>query len=215
MKIVAISDTHGHTPDLPDGDILIIAGDIFPIDNHDHHFQRRYLNARIIPWIKEHNFKHVLFVPGNHDFLCEIPGIYRVFENQGIHFLVDRSQTIEGINFYGFPWVPNLEYWAFHAHDPMMVDKCDEIPMDTDILISHGPPINILDNKDMNYGCTHLAARLQRVLPMYHIFGHVHEGYGEIQLGDICFMNVSYLDDDYQIVDNREIQVFDYTKIVN
>lgn len=61
-----------------------------------------------------------------------------------------------------------------------------QIPSDTDILITHSPPKNILDsfedepiNGPRRYGCQILRDQvLKRIKPLYHIFGHVHEGYG-------------------------------------
>ena len=61
-----------------------------------------------------------------------------------------------------------------------------EIPTSTDILISHTAPKNILDSFEdepfdskRRYGCQVIKDEvLNRIKPMYHIFGHIHEGYG-------------------------------------
>jgi Icc-related predicted phosphoesterase len=48
--------------------------------------------------------------------------------------------------------------------------------------MTHGPPLGILDanNYDDPCGCTDLLREVeQRVRPRVHIFGHIHEGYGE------------------------------------
>ena len=48
---------------------------------------------------------------------------------------------------------------------------------DTDVLVTHGPPrahLNLL-----GIGCVFLLDAVWRVRPRLHVFGHVHEGYGQ------------------------------------
>jgi Icc-related predicted phosphoesterase len=54
----------------------------------------------------------------------------------------------------------------------------DNIPENLDILITHGPPFGIFDRtaKKVNAGCKYLLAKIQKVKPKIHIFGHIHEG---------------------------------------
>lgn len=56
----------------------------------------------------------------------------------------------------------------------------DQIPLDTDVLITHGPPYGILDTTqgDAHVGCKFLYERVQLVQPKLHVFGHIHEAYG-------------------------------------
>ena len=69
IKVVAISDTHNQTDDMdvPDGDILIFAGDMcanfakHPIDEIKH-FNR---------FMGKLNFKHKIAIAGNHDFVLD------------------------------------------------------------------------------------------------------------------------------------------------
>jgi hypothetical protein len=51
------------------------------------------------------------------------------------------------------------------------------VPGRTDILITHGPPRAHLD--PLNLGCTQLLNEVWRVRPSLHVYGHVHEGYGQ------------------------------------
>jgi len=55
------------------------------------------------------------------------------------------------------------------------------IPENTDILITHGPPFGMLDkNIDGTYcGSKSLSDNLLRLNLKVHIFGHIHEAYGE------------------------------------
>jgi hypothetical protein len=64
----------------------------------------------------------------------------------------------------------------------------DKIPLDTDVLITHGPPLGIGDGMGATFengkwegahvGDADLLIRLREVNPKLHIFGHVHSGRG-------------------------------------
>jgi len=96
-------------------------------------------------------------------------------------YLEDSSYDLQGYHVYGSPYVPKtMNYFGFNLKaGEETVHKWSLIPDETDILITHGPPREILDviEKDgSNVGCPILRdVVLQRVKPMYHIFGHVHE----------------------------------------
>lgn len=53
------------------------------------------------------------------------------------------------------------------------------IPSDTDILVTHTPPVGHGDLccTGVRAGCVELLSTVQnRVKPKYHVFGHIHEG---------------------------------------
>jgi len=55
------------------------------------------------------------------------------------------------------------------------------IPNDTEILVTHGPPLGHGDlfSGGPRAGCKDLYDAIEnRIKPLYHIFGHIHEGYG-------------------------------------
>ena len=54
------------------------------------------------------------------------------------------------------------------------------MPKQVDILITHCPPFGILDkaNSNKNGGSKALQAISAHRKPKYHIFGHIHEGFG-------------------------------------
>lgn len=59
------------------------------------------------------------------------------------------------------------------------------VPDETEILITHGPPLSMLDrsmDNDHRVGCDNLFERLQDGLPSLklHVVGHVHEDKGVI-----------------------------------
>lgn len=68
-----------------------------------------------------------------------------------------------------------------------------QIPTNTEILISHTAPKNILDSFEdepfdspQRYGCQVIKDEVfDRIKPIYHIFGHIHEGYGTQSIGGV------------------------------
>lgn len=198
MRIVCISDTHGkhNQLKLPSGDMIIHAGDIS---------SRGYLHevADFLNWFSSLNFKHKIFIAGNHDFYFEkaeketIEGI--IPEN--ITYLNDSFKKIEGLKIWGSPIQPAFYNWAFNRERGADIKQhWDLIPNELDILITHGPPLNILDltvRDRTAVGCKDLLENIQITKPKYHIFGHIHEAYGKEQHGETTFINASVLDERY------------------
>lgn len=55
------------------------------------------------------------------------------------------------------------------------------VPEDTDILVTHGPPLGLHDMVALGnerVGCPWLLKALERVRPRLHVCGHIHEGFG-------------------------------------
>ncbi len=119
----------------------------------------------------------------------------------GCGYLRDGAVTIEGVAFYGSPWQPAFLGWAFNLdRGEALAAKWRAIPDDTDVLITHGPPAGIGDlcsNGD-HAGCSDLLARVREVKPRYHLFGHIHEGYGVYPEGETTFVNASICTASYQ-----------------
>ena len=75
------------------------------------------------------------------------------------------------------------------------------IPDDTDIVITHEPPVMILDESNgVNWGNAPLRNRVQEIKPKYHLFGHAHDGYGTEKKEGIVFSTGAILDDRYNII---------------
>ncbi|XP_047481444.1 metallophosphoesterase MPPED2-like [Penaeus chinensis] len=110
-------------------------------------------------------------------------------------YLQDQALTISGIRLYGTPWQPEYCNWAFNLpRGTSCLEKWDAIPEDTDILITHTPPVGHGDLccTGVRAGCVDLLSTVQtRVKPKYHVFGHIHEGYGVTSDGKIIFINAS------------------------
>ncbi|CAF1299514.1 unnamed protein product [Didymodactylos carnosus] len=156
IKIVCISDTHnGHKVQQfadkiqkLDGDILIHAGD-FSEDGKE-----EIMDA--FDWLCSlNNFTFKIFISGNMDgFVLDDGspnGGYRkreeLFKNDNnVIYLENECRTILGINIYGCPYTPKfVGGFAYNRGSTEAKQLWKMIPNDCDILISHGPPADILD----------------------------------------------------------------------
>ncbi|KAK4181493.1 Metallo-dependent phosphatase-like protein [Triangularia setosa] len=109
--------------------------------------------------------------------------------------LTDPKGPRTEFSVFGSPYSPRNGLWAF-AYDGKAVDLnpsaaqastdhgsqeltaaslWSEIPLDTDILVTHTPPRG---NCDVTLGCPFLKKRLSKVRPRLHVCGHVHPGRG-------------------------------------
>lgn len=203
MKIVCLSDTHNchEQIEVPDGDLLIHAGDATTIGNIQQ-------IAAFNQWFVHLPHPVKIFVAGNHDWLFETDNsLARSVLDKSIIYLQDASVVIEGLKIYGSPWQPKFFDWAFNLNrGAELAEKWKLIPLDTDILITHGPPHKILDEVPRKYyventGCEELRKRVQTLAEFgnlkLHIFGHIHGGYGQAQELGVKFVNASNCDEQY------------------
>ena len=200
MKIVCFSDTHGmhRRIRVPDADVLVFAGDM--IGNNE-------LASGFDIWLSTLPHKHKLVIAGNHDFCFEAQDGRDLLKNAV--YLQDSAVEIDGVKFYGSPWQPEFCDWAFNLpRGKKLADKWAMIPSDTDVLITHGPPHEILDRVfyGFNVGCEELRKRVVEVRPKVHVFGHIHESYGCQQKDEMLFVNASVCDAKYRTV-NKPIVV--------
>jgi predicted phosphodiesterase len=164
-----------------------------------------------------------IFISGNHDYCFErinkpsYKGIYNWLDylmspenlsQSDVTYLEDSSFTIETpefsrpIKFYGSPWQPWFYDWAFNLprNGDELKDKWEQIPMDTDILITHGPAYGYVDKvvgQYENLGCELLTERIKEIKPKIHVCGHIHTGYGYTFDGDTHYINASVLNEQY------------------
>ena len=197
-RVVTVADLHGNLPaDLPDGDVLAIAGDVCPLEDHSVDFQRRWLEDSFYPWLGSLPHPAVVWIAGNHDFACQSEGW--TAGGSGT-YLLDSATTAAGMSFYGTPWVPKLRRWAFYAGDEERAALFGRIPA-VDVLLSHGPPLGHGDRvtDGRRAGCPFLAARIEAVSPRLCACGHIHEDHGLTELGATTIANVSYVDERYAV----------------
>lgn len=121
----------------------------------------------------------------------------------GITYLEDSIISIDGLKIYGSPYTPEFYNWAFmKKRGPQIRNVWDKIPEAVDILVTHGPPLMILDQnaQSRHQGCEDLLFKVKEVRPKIHVFGHIHEGYGAEEQFGIKFYNASVLDHHYHLV---------------
>lgn len=186
MKITLIADTHGmhELLCLTEGDMLIHAGDITEYGSVEEVMD-------FIGWFAKQPFKYKIFIAGNHDlFLESCSAVKRKrFMPHGVTYLQNSSIEIEGLKIFGSPVTPYYLGMAFNKREGKEIKKCwDKIPVDTNILITHGPPKGIMDN---GFGCETLMNKLTAIKPILHVFGHVHEQNGSLQQTETCFVNAA------------------------
>ena len=211
MKIIAISDTHcqHRQVKLPEGDMIIHAGDI-----SNEGKEGEVMNFLI--WFSKLDYKYKIFIAGNHDFFFDgetDKDLSRIIP-EGIIYLNDSGITIEGIRIWGSPITPWLYDTAFNRNPGKNIAKhWKKIPPDTNILITHGPPYGILDKNRAQFsaGCKSLKRAVRKIAPVLHIFGHIHESYGQMQKGSTTYINACIVEQD--IIIKNDTIVYQYTII--
>ena len=210
MRCVILSDTHGlhKNVTVPDGDILIYAGDFC---NWGTSSEAKAFNK----WLGTLPHKHKIVIAGNHDICLDsncmdgnvgpvrydghiIIGYADYLENEGIE--------IEGIKFWGSPYTPTFCRWAFMKDDSDLVSIWEKIPEDTDVLITHGPAYSILDEVPIagreygdSVGSQSLFKRIRELKNLkYHLFGHIHDGYGQKEFRGVKYINASVCTEAYE-----------------
>lgn len=217
MKITAISDLHGHLPELEGGDLLIVAGDLTASDK-----EKEY--EKFFKWLRKQKYKKIIVVAGNHDAYLDSGVSYPLFCKMDgcCDYLLDSGIEFMGLNIWGSPWTKtfpgmNPKCKAFTVDtDEELDEKWGLIPTDTDILITHCPPFGSLDFINAGFsprgrlktcvGSESLDERVRSIKPKLHIFGHVHEGYGEDQIESIILINASHVNEYYEPV-NKPIRI--------
>lgn len=188
VSIVCISDTHNTQPTIPDGDVLLHAGDLTDKGTFEE------LQAQL-DWLKSLPHAHKVVISGNHDRLLDAEYVARfpdrITEGQGtsrgdldwgdLIYLNDDSAELHlpggrALSVYGSPLTEDCGTFAFQ-YPPIREVWHGRIPDDTDVLVVHGPPRGYLDNGGK--GCPQLLREMWRVRPRLVVFGHIHAGYGQ------------------------------------
>lgn len=195
MRIVAVADTHLFHDEryvVPDGDVFVHAGDMCRRGDLDE-------LAIAAQWIAALPHRHKVIVAGNHDWAFARPAHAwhaRRLLGDGVTYLEDSAAEIEGLRFWGSPWQPEFNGWAFNLRrGKPLRDVWAKIPAGLDVLVTHGPPEGIGDKSGWEdgerAGCEELRARVTAVAPRLHLFGHIHQDGGLWREGATVFANVT------------------------
>jgi len=211
MKIIALSDTHTkhRAINVPDGDVLIFAGDFMGSGY-------KYKEVKDFGmWFSDQPHKYKILIAGNHDRLLQSDKKYCLSKfSKDILYLEDSGCEIDGVKFWGSPYTPYFCDWAFDYQLRNGFMHWDKIPVDTDVLITHGPPYGCLDQMipgaTERLGCIELKNIIDKIAPQVHIFGHIHGSYGHTKNIVSNFYNSSICNEKYEPVNAPH--VIDVTK---
>lgn len=189
MRILHLSDTHNchrRLVNLPEADLVVHSGDFTMNGSEQEAID--FLN-----WFCDLPYKHKICICGNHDdclYGANIEGL-----DSNVHYLCNSGIEIDGVKFYGVPM------FTGDCVTDRQARNIDNIPIDTDVLITHSPAYGILDFDDnISYGNEQLLQKIIEIRPRLHLFGHIHAQHGIISLHDITFSNGAIMNADYTIM---------------
>lgn len=175
-------------------------------------------------WLEMVPAKTRLICFGNHDCIFD-PAHYcssreesgRVkFNLQNGCYVKDELVATHGTYIYLSPWTPSFMYprWGFNADSGLPISYYwSRIPEETEILVTHGPPMGILDQAVPNanlpdsviyspaehVGCRELAERIKSLKNLrLHVFGHIHGSRGVVYANGVVYINAAFLTESYQ-----------------
>lgn len=235
MRLILISDTHSLHNKMIYNDyskfivpnqenILIHSGDCTNVGK-----ENEIIN--FVTWFENiQGFTKKIFIAGNHDFGFEhYNGVRHHYEAPWLHHILNEDKLSESnviylhdseyifdsselkipIKFYGSPWQPEFFNWAFNLprNGVELKKKWEEIPVDTDILITHGPPHMLRDfvpqhNVLRHVGCELLYNRVTQIKPLVHVFGHIHYAHGVELFNDTMYVNASICTEQYNPINS-------------
>lgn len=193
IKIAIYSDTHLREdlifPD--DVDLFIHCGDMLNKGSLDE------LKKAAAYFKKKLNGRKMYYTCGNHDNVFEsskCDEAFSILKEAGINTYIDAGVILNigdhEISMYLMPYVPETTpTHSFNLKPEQLKKHIERIPLDTDILVTHGPPDYILDSGEpdnYHYGCELLLEKiavLKSSLKL-HCFGHVHQGRGFLKADD-------------------------------
>ncbi|KIW49219.1 hypothetical protein PV05_10916 [Exophiala xenobiotica] len=216
IRIVCISDTHNQTPKLPAGDILIHAGDL---TNQGSMSELK----KTVSWLANADFKAKIIVCGNHDVTADVD-FYReygaYFHNKNMEDpqkclallqadpsiiylnhepkqipITHSDGAVTSLRVFGSPYSPARGFWAFGYPPEKAAQLWAQIPLDSDIVVTHTPAKFHRDECGTRgtAGCERLRQTLWRVRPRMFVCGHIHEAYGvEVVTWDLSCPNIKF-----------------------
>lgn len=205
LKIVHVSDMHGHIPSrwVLDGvnpDLIVLSGDLFPnrtrgVRDIEESFQSGWLrgteyhrvnalySGHLTPlerWLDFLGDVPVISVGGNHDYTVLTDHLKGFRGNALTHdLIVDGDISLSGMLFVGLSLIPYINgEWN---NETMPTDlrhaTYDVFDKNPDVIVSHSPPSGILSGPYGSDVLTNcLSYREHKVKAV--LFGHAHEDGG-------------------------------------
>jgi Icc-related predicted phosphoesterase len=244
MDITCISDLHGFYPILEGGDLLIVAGDLTARDEPKQYLQfndwlkeqdykkkiviggnhDNCLQSGIIVFVNPLLAQSMIPIYGpDVTYLCDSGTEFEYEEQEDTKW--GPKMTSTKLKIWGSPWTKTFEVMnpkckAFTVDtEEELASKFSLIPDDVDILVTHSPPIGVLDRTIDNrfVGSISLSAQLGFLNNLkIHVFGHIHESHGNMEppaylpnYFDVCkhySINASHVNERYQPV-NKPVRV--------
>lgn len=196
-RFICISDTHGGRFRVPEGDVLLHAGDL----------TRRGKLSELrstVEWLASLRHPYKIIIAGNHDRALDSNTPVKTLKQSreldhaaalnlltssqarasNIHYLncetfqIPSADGRKSWKVYGSPWTPWFRGLSFNYKEDMAQEIVGSIPPDADIVMTHGPPHGVLDltrKEGVHAGCPTLLSRIAELKPRLHVFGHIHE----------------------------------------
>lgn len=220
MRLVCIADTHGLHDGLkvPDGDLLLYAGDWSSYRGSTEE------TTDFLYWLESlaPRFQRVIAVAGNHDLPAEKAGFALLAGHlaPSVTYLNDSGCEVMSLRIWGSPFAPTVgRGWAFMADRGADIQRhWDLIPPDTQVLVTHGGPMGILDDvEDVRWvpgsltfdrqivvkhvGCANLLSTLPRLTQLkLTVHGHLHlRGGKTMWRAGVSHVNACVVDESYRL----------------
>jgi predicted phosphohydrolase len=200
VLVAAISDTQSKHHELEmkgfTGDILLHTGDL------TQHGTKQELRAAI-EWLGGLSFTYKVVIAGNHDIGLDKNCHYRsamskrvgtyatpeetdelidLMSRKGIRYLSPENPSCRlwlggrSINIFGLPYSPRYVGPSAFMRS-RRIDTWQDCTGDYDILLSHSPPLGVLDQTRLgsHEGCVHFLAAIEDLRPTVAVFGHIKD----------------------------------------
>ena len=228
VRVVVVSDTHGQHEqvEVPPGDLLVHCGDWTRSSSSPSIGEYR----RFAAWLAAQPHAAKVVVAGNKEVYMDTATCTRykerplsevlevqalLLEAQGITYLQDSGfqYAKEGLELlvWGSPWTVRngRPGKAFQVEAEELGGRWEEVPEGVDILVTHSPAQGRLDRTEQGVaaGCRRLREVVDRVGPLLHLCGHIHEGRGVLRHGATTTANAAVMDQRNRVT--GEAMVFD------
>ena len=199
-RVVCISDTHNEHGSLvlPDGDVLVHAGDCLT-ESGARHVQRDRASGAVVRvrpsgvalfeafarWFASRRHARKVLVAGNHDLVLQGLGparVQRILDAAAEAaatapppvYLCHGGATVAGLRFFGSPYAPfGGKNDAFRVDEPG--ERLDDLPP-CDVVVQHMPPL-LPSKRGVEYDDAVVGA-VARARAQLHVSGHCHWAHG-------------------------------------